>query len=200
MLKFRTMKAHRVALLILSAACVGQFHCTEENTNGGDASVAPDASQLDLASDAVLSDAGDMMADQADGLTGDGAADGLTGDGAADGLAGDGAADGLAGDKSSPDSGTGKWYQANKAYCPSFCKAKGKKSVAGPEGATCMSGEARSASGVKQGIKFPYGCWGGCGPMSTPHTTVNTTSGYCFRKGYPQDYDSSDRTVGCFCR
>ncbi len=187
----RSFRNAHIWLFFSAAVFTLQTSCTEDNPGHQDASTSIDASQLDLSSDLVLSDAGDLSADLTDGQSGD-----LTGDA----KSGDAKTGDLSSDAKSTDLGSGKWYQANKAYCPTFCKGKGKKSAAGPEGATCMSGEARSASGVKQGIKFPYGCWGGCGPMSTKHQTINTTSGYCFRKGFPQDYDASDRTVGCFCK
>ena len=93
----------------------------------------------------------------------------------------------------------GKWYQANRAHCPVFCKKKNALNVAGPEGAHCMSGELHAASGIKQGIKFSYGCWKSCSPHYKYKATTKA-SGYCYAPGQKQDNDPSDRTVGCFCK
>ena len=95
---------------------------------------------------------------------------------------------------------SGKWYQADKKYCVSFCKGKGLTNTASVEGATCMSGEARPASGINQGIKFTYGCWGGCGPMAAPLNTASTIGRRCYIVGKPKDADLTDWTVGCFCK
>jgi len=76
----------------------------------------------------------------------------------------------------------------------------GQQNVKGPEGATCMSGECRSKSGVDQGIKFLYGCSGDglCNPQGY-HEAVSVNQ-YCYKPSQKQDNDNTDLTVGCFCR
>lgn len=139
-------------------------------------------------SDALIS-TGDMR--DADGC--DGADDAVT-----DGVGQEQGAP-LADAASPPDSGaTGKWYQADSAHCPTHCSGLGLTNGAGPEGAHCMSGEVRSASGIAQGITFTYGCWGPCTPMGK-HTATSTGK-YCYKPGQKQDGDKTDLTVGCFCR
>jgi len=99
-----------------------------------------------------------------------------------------------------PDTFAGKWYQANLANCATFCPTLGLSNAPGPEGAHCMSGEVRSASGILQGITFTYGCWpSSCPPKSTPHQATSQSI-YCYMPGQKQDNDPSDFTVGCFCR
>jgi hypothetical protein len=100
-------------------------------------------------------------------------------------------------DQLQTDTFAGKWYQANGKSCPDFCKSLGMTNIPGPEGAHCMSGEARSASGIAQGIKFTYGCWGGCTGSSSYKATSHGK--YCYMPGQKQDNDSTDITVGCFC-
>lgn len=92
----------------------------------------------------------------------------------------------------------GQWYQANQQLCATFCTAKGKASVPGPEGAHCMSGEVRSASGIMQGIVFTWGCFPDC-LGEGPHQATSS-GGYCYKPGQKKDNDDTDRTVGCFCR
>jgi hypothetical protein len=99
-----------------------------------------------------------------------------------------------------PDSDPGKWYQVDSVHCPTYCTNMGRKNVKGPEGATCMSGECRSKSGVDQGIKFLYGCSGDgtCSPQGY-HEAVSVNQ-YCYKPTQKQDDDKTDLTVGCFCR
>lgn len=92
----------------------------------------------------------------------------------------------------------GQWVQANQQVCATFCTAKGKASVPGPEGAHCMSGEVRSASGIMQGIVFTWGCFPDC-LGEGPHQATSS-GGYCYKPGQKKDNDDTDRTVGCFCR
>jgi hypothetical protein len=92
----------------------------------------------------------------------------------------------------------GRWYQANQQVCTTFCTTQGKASVAGPEGAHCMSGEVRSASGIMQGIVFPWGCYPDC-LGDGPHLATSS-GGFCYKPGQKHDNDSTDRTVACFCR
>ncbi len=98
----------------------------------------------------------------------------------------------------SPPAATGKWYQANQKNCPSHCGSLGKSNAAGPEGAHCMSGEARSGSGIAQGITFPWGCFSSCAPMGAHQATSDGTN--CYMPGQKKDGDPTDRTVGCFCK
>ena len=102
--------------------------------------------------------------------------------------------------KPTPDAYPGQWYQANQKDCSSFCTSIGKVSAPSPEGATCMSGEDRPASGVAAGIKFPYGCWSDCSPQPAQGATSCVDTIYCYRPGQDQDADVTDFTVGCFCR
>jgi hypothetical protein len=101
-------------------------------------------------------------------------------------------------DQQPPDQNSGKWYQANQKNCPTHCGSLDRVNVPGPEGAHCMSGEVRSGSGIAQGISFPWGCFGGCTPMG-PHQAVSVGD-ECYKPGQKQDGDSTDRTVGCYCR
>jgi len=125
--------------------------------------------------------------------------------------AGDGPRDGLAPDtapppdtapspdlKPTPDLPVGQWYQANAKNCPTFCAGLGKTNTTSPEGARCISGEMRPASAVAAGIKFTYGCWSSCAPMTG---TVNSSSdgNYCYTPNQKRDGDGTDLTVGCFC-
>ncbi len=93
----------------------------------------------------------------------------------------------------------GKWYQASSQVCPTFCAGLGRANVASPEGARCMSGEVRPASGVAAGIAFVYGCWPSCAAMGGAIASVSVGT-YCYYPGQKQDGDGSDLTVGCFCR
>ena len=101
-------------------------------------------------------------------------------------------------DQRPPDQDVGKWYQANQKNCPTFCTDLGKSNQPGPEGAHCMSGEVRSASGIAQGITFPWGCWPACTPLGPHQATSNGTN--CYMPGQTKDGDPTDRTVGCYCR
>jgi hypothetical protein len=74
----------------------------------------------------------------------------------------------------------GKWYQANSQVCPTYCTGIGKANVASPEGARCISGEARPASGVAAGIVFSYGCWPSCTAMGGTIASVSVGI-YCSR-------------------
>ncbi len=93
----------------------------------------------------------------------------------------------------------GRWYQANSLECTSYCQGIGKQNVPAPDGtnAKCVSGEQRapSAMGV---ITMTYGCWGSCSQANANHSS--STSGFCYAPGQKHDYDSTDRTVGCYCR
>jgi hypothetical protein len=93
----------------------------------------------------------------------------------------------------------GKWYQASSQVCPTFCATLGRANVGSSEGARCMSGEVRPASGVAAGIAFVYGCWPACTAMAGTIASVSV-GGYCYYPGQKQDGDGTDKTVGCFCR
>jgi hypothetical protein len=94
---------------------------------------------------------------------------------------------------------TGKWYQANAKNCVTFCSGKGLVNVPSPEGARCMSGENRPASGVAAGIKFTYNCWPNCAAQ-TGTNNASSSGVHCYRPGQKTDGDGSDLTVGCFCK
>ncbi|MCK5796692.1 MAG: hypothetical protein KAI47_05895 [Deltaproteobacteria bacterium] len=99
-----------------------------------------------------------------------------------------------------PDSNAGRWYLANWENCPKFCGEKGLTNAKSPEGARCMSGEVRPPSGVAQGITFKYGCWpAGCPPQSAPLLSESDGK-YCYLPGQKKDWNSTDKTVGCFCQ
>jgi hypothetical protein len=106
--------------------------------------------------------------------------------------------DTLAPDTLSPDMDTGRWYQANEANCPTYCAGKGLTNVASADGGKCVSGEARPQSAITQGITFTWGCSSTCTAQSG--ITTQSYGKYCYRPGQKQDDDSTDRTVGCFCR
>lgn len=93
----------------------------------------------------------------------------------------------------------GTWYQASSQVCPTFCATLGRANVGSPEGARCMSGEVRPASGVAAGIAFVYGCWPSCAAIAGPIASVSV-GGYCYYPGQKQDGDGTDKTVGCFCQ
>ena len=101
-------------------------------------------------------------------------------------------------DTLSPDMDTGRWYQANEASCPTYCAGKGLSNVASADGGKCVSGEARPQSAIAQGIVFTWGCSSTCTAQSG--TTTQSYGKYCYRPGQKHDDDSTDRTVGCFCR
>lgn len=98
----------------------------------------------------------------------------------------------------------GRWYQADSAHCPDFCAKYAMTNVPGPDGASCESGETRSASAIAAGIRFTYGCWSDCSaqPAHAATTVVRPGlgGGYCYAPGQNHDWDDTDRTVGCFCR
>jgi len=101
-------------------------------------------------------------------------------------------------DQRPPDQVQGSWHQANQQNCPTFCAGLGQTNVPGPEGAHCMSGEVRSASGVTAGIQFTWGCFKTCAPMGAHQAESVGTN--CYMPGQKNDNDATDRTVGCFCR
>jgi hypothetical protein len=100
-------------------------------------------------------------------------------------------------DSKPADLEVGRWYQANQAVCSTFCSGKGLENVASPDGAYCISGEARPKSAIDAKIKFTYGCSSSCNPQNQPTTCHGE---YCYRPGQKQDDDDTDLTVGCFCR
>lgn len=108
------------------------------------------------------------------------------------------APDTLSPDTLSPDMDTGRWYQANEANCPTYCTGKGMTNVASVDGCLCVSGEARPQSAIAQGITFTWGCSSTCTAQS--NITTQSYGKYCYKPGQKQDDDSTDRTVGCFCR
>lgn len=93
----------------------------------------------------------------------------------------------------------GRWFQANLQVCSAFCTTQGRASALSPDGALCMSGENRSASGMAQGIAFTYGCWPNCAAATTVQDAASS-GGFCYRPSQKKDGDTTDRTVGCFCR
>lgn len=97
-----------------------------------------------------------------------------------------------------PDMDTGRWYQVDKANCPTYCAGLGKSNEQSVDGGRCMSGEARPKSAIDQGLTFTYGCSSACFAQSGITTT--SYGKYCYRPGQKQDDDDTDYTVGCFCR
>jgi len=95
------------------------------------------------------------------------------------------------------DGAGSQWYQVNQASCPTYCSGIGKTNGAEPEGAHCMSGEVRSASGIAQGINFTWGCWPSCAPQGLHK--AQSQGGYCYKPKQKKDNDPTDRTVGCYC-
>lgn len=102
-------------------------------------------------------------------------------------------------DRSLPDANVGHWYQADQKNCASHCTSLSRTNVPSPEQALCMSGEVRPESGIDQGIKFTWGCVGGCAAQSPPLPSKSYGTD-CYKTGQKQDGDDTDRTVGCFCK
>jgi hypothetical protein len=94
--------------------------------------------------------------------------------------------------------GSGRWVQGDgRKRCSEVCRQSGMSPGVSPEGAACVSGEARPASATGA-IDFVKGCWNSCasqGPVATQETR-----NYCYRPGQKKDYDRTDLTVGCFCK
>jgi len=94
---------------------------------------------------------------------------------------------------------TGKWYQAKGHQCATLCTKSKKKSVAGPEGSRCTSGELVALSAWQQGIKYSYGCWPTyC--LKRKSFKGFSVGGYCYISGQKQDSNYTDWTMGCYCR
>jgi hypothetical protein len=103
---------------------------------------------------------------------------------------------------SGSDAPTGQWYPSFPpgAPCLMLCAFGGKVMAPSPEGAHCASGELRPASAVAAGIAFLTGCPNSdCSPQQGPLIT-HSVEQFCFKPGQKQDKNSTDLTMGCFCR
>jgi hypothetical protein len=89
----------------------------------------------------------------------------------------------------------GRWYQVDRAFCPTFCAGIGLANIQSPDGALCASGEAIAPSTL--GVIAQQRCW----PSCAAHNFVGAASvgGFCYTPGQKRDNDRSDRTTGCFC-
>lgn len=92
----------------------------------------------------------------------------------------------------------GQWIQADTVFCPTACSLISAVNVASSDGAYCASGEVRPVSAIAAGIKFTFGCTGGCVAGAPPG--AQSSGPYCYLPGQKHDADKTDRTVGCFCR
>ena len=92
----------------------------------------------------------------------------------------------------------GKWVQGDgRKRCDRVCAEKGLSLGRSPEGAQCVSGEARPLSAQGK-IQFKYGCWSDCSTQGAVKTDV--VGRMCYRPGQKRDHDRTDRAVGCFCQ
>lgn len=93
------------------------------------------------------------------------------------------------------------WYSVDKIPCTSFCSGLGKANVASVEGAKCASGEVRPQSAIDAGVVFKYGCGAASCTTATPAAgaTIGPTQ-FCYATGQFKDGQTTDWTVGCFCK
>lgn len=143
--------------------------------------------------DVVRADRGVIFPDQGwllpDGNSGDAPiGDAAIGDAPIEGGVGDQQADSLG----------GQWIQADTIFCPTACSLISAVNVASSDGAYCASGEVRPASAIAAGIKFTFGCTGGCVAGAPPG--AQSVGSRCYLPGQKRDADKTDLTVGCFCR
>ena len=99
---------------------------------------------------------------------------------------------------------TENWYKSPGINCRYLCSQRGMNNTPDPNGYTCASGEAKSATAIaaaNAGIfDFKYGCWpdGNCQSPSGSSSSYSRGS-YCYRPGQKRDYDRTDKTVACHC-
>jgi len=92
----------------------------------------------------------------------------------------------------------GGWVQTDgRSKCENVCRDQGLTLGRSPEGAQCVSGEARPLSAIGK-IQFVEGCWGSCESQGLITTSVHSRS--CYAPGQKKDNDRTDRIVGCFCQ
>lgn len=92
----------------------------------------------------------------------------------------------------------GGWFNALKVECPAFCSGLGKRNVQSPDGFACTSGEERPWSTIGV-VNFVTGCWHSC---AAPEGMSGAASvgGRCYHPTQKRDNDSTDWTVGCYCK
>ncbi len=96
----------------------------------------------------------------------------------------------------------GQWFgvTGGSTNCATFCSGlnPSRSNVQDADGARCVSAEVKSVTAVASGIAIPaYG--------SLPRTGLNTAPDtanpvFCYNNPQVKDYDTTDLTVGCFCR
>ncbi|MEY4668398.1 MAG: hypothetical protein RL518_1097, partial [Pseudomonadota bacterium] len=92
----------------------------------------------------------------------------------------------------------GRWYNAPRQECSSFCRSIGGVSTFSSDGWACTSGEARPPSAIGVVDYSPTGCWHDC-RFPEGRTGATSVGHQCYAPGQKRDYDRTDITVGCYC-